>query len=184
MSEIGPNQILFNQPNCIKSDAIALAYNILQMHNIEFTSLSLDELKNKKSNISNHSLINSALNILIFYKLEDSNGFLPKQHNQNIFIEPRIDQPSFEPFEPFTRPRIDAPSFTRQSFDQPSFDRRPSFDQSSFNQLNSFQKINRINNNIDNNTVNRNTRSLNTGSLNTGSSINESSNNELNRQFI
>jgi hypothetical protein len=158
MSEIGPNQILFNQQNNIKSDAIALALNMLQMHNIEFTSLSLDELKKTRSNISNNGLINSALNILIFYKLEDGSNELPKQQISELQINPSI-RPSIRPF---IKPQIG-------QFNDPSFD--------IFDPFNSFPKINRINTNTNINT------NININTNNIDQNI-RSSNDQLNRQFI
>ena len=132
MSLIGPNQIIFNQPTNIRSDAIALALNVLQMHNVEFTSLSLDELKKNRSNISNNSLINSALNILIFYKYEDDkfNGFLPKQHEE--FNTLRIKQSIKPPLGPSI---------------EPSFDPFDSFPK--INRINTDQKLESINNQFD-----------------------------------
>lgn len=91
MSLIGPNQ-MFNNPVNIKNDAITLALNVLQMSKVEFTSFSIMELRNMKSNMSNNGLMNCALNILIFYKSEEDrfNGFSPKQHNMN-FIDNKSD---------------------------------------------------------------------------------------------
>jgi hypothetical protein len=131
MTEIGPKELFFNQQNNIKYDAITLALHILKMNNVEFTSLSLDKLIHRKLN-TNNGLTISALNILIFYKSESSNNFLPKQHKQNIFNKPSFD-PSFDPFnpsfDPFNKPLID-PSF------DPSFE--PQTDQ--FNKLDQFNK--------------------------------------------
>ena len=71
MSQIGPNNFLFDKPSDIKNDAITLALNTLNMNMGEYNGLSKYELQKMKNNMSNNHLTNCALNILSYYNSGD-----------------------------------------------------------------------------------------------------------------